>query len=61
MHYSFDIPSYEFCRKLLEKTGALVTPGDAFGEETAFRIGYACDKKSLEEGLKALSEFSQEL
>lgn len=61
VHYSFDIPSYEFCRKLLEKTGALVTPGDAFGEENAFRIGYACDKKSLEEGLKALSEFSQEL
>ena len=57
LHYDAPMDSYDFCARLLRETGAFVTPGDCFGEKKALRIGYACGKKTLEEGLAAMSAF----
>ena len=61
VYYDHDIPSYEFCRRLYEETGAFVTPGDCFEEPGSFRIGYGCDTETLINGLKAISGFSANL
>ena len=55
--YDFDIPSYEFCKRMYEETGAFVTPGDCFEQPKCVRIGYACDKQELKNGLAAFSKF----
>ena len=57
VYYDFDIPTYEFCEKMYHATGAFVTPGACFEQEHCMRIGYACDKQDLIDGLKAVSEF----
>ena len=61
VYYDFDIPSYDFCRRLYDETGAFVTPGDAFGEKHSMRIGYGSDTETLKEGLKAISAFADKL
>ncbi len=38
-------------------TGAFVTPGDCFQQEHCVRVGYACDRKTLVDGLEAMSAF----
>lgn len=55
--YDLDVPSYQFCEGMYHKTGAFVTPGDCFEEPKCFRIGYACDKQILTQGLEAISEY----
>ena len=55
------MPSYEFCKRLYDETGAFVTPGDCFEQPRSMRIGYACDKKTLEDGLAALARFAETL
>lgn len=57
VYYDFDIPSYKFCEQLYHKTGAFVTPGDCFEQPSSVRIGYACDRQVLIDGLKAISQF----
>jgi aspartate/methionine/tyrosine aminotransferase len=57
VYYEADLPSYEFCRRMYETTGAFVTPGDCFEEERCMRIGYACSREELEGGLAAVSAF----
>ena len=61
VRYDFDMPSYEFCRRMLEETGAFVTPGDCFEEPGSFRVGYACDRETLTNGLAAVSKFMRTL
>ena len=61
VYYDFDVPSYEFCKRLYDETGAFVTPGDCFEQPKSMRIGYACDKKTLEDGLTALAKFAETL
>lgn len=61
VYYDFDIPSYEFCRRLYEDTGSFVTPGDCFEQPHSFRIGYASDTDVLRKGLKAITDFSSDL
>lgn len=61
VYYDFAVPSYEFCRELYRKTGAFVTPGDCFGQPRSMRIGYACDKQTLKDGLAALADFAGSL
>ena len=61
VYYDFDIPSYDFCRRLLEETGAFVTPGDCFEQPKSVRIGYASDKNTLLKGLDAFSRFMKAL
>ena len=54
-----DIPmsAREFCIALLEKTGVMLTPGDAFDMEGYVRIGYANEREILEAGLSAMSAY----
>ncbi|MFT8312023.1 MAG: aminotransferase [Sporolactobacillus sp.] len=57
LHYNFDVDARTFCRELLERGGALLTPGDCFDEPRSLRIGYACDTEELKAGLDKLHEF----
>jgi aspartate/methionine/tyrosine aminotransferase len=51
------ISSREFCIDLLEKTGVMLTPGDAFNMEGYVRIGYANEREILEAGLSEMSAY----
>jgi aspartate/methionine/tyrosine aminotransferase len=55
--YEFDMPSDEFCLRLLEATGVLFTPGSAFAMERTARIGYANETGILQAGLADVSTF----
>ncbi len=57
VHYDLDLSSYDFCLELLQQTGAFVTPGDCFEQPRSFRIGYACDKQTLRDGLDAIASY----
>ena len=59
--YDYDLPSHEFCVRMLRESGALVTPGDCFGQPRSFRVGYACDTRTLRDGLAAYSAFLRSL
>lgn len=61
IRYALDVPSYTFCETMYKDTGAFVTPGDCFGEPRCFRIGYACGKETLKNGLRAVSGFLRAL
>ena len=61
VYYDLNIPSYEFCKKLYDQTGAFVTPGDCFEQPQSMRIGYACDADTLAAGLQAISDFTASL
>lgn len=61
VYYDYDIPSYEFCKKMYHKTGAFVTPGDCFEQPHSMRIGYACDQQTLKDGLAAIAAFADTL
>jgi aspartate/methionine/tyrosine aminotransferase len=60
LDYSFDMPSRQFCERLLAQTGVLFTPGSAFNVEGCVRIGYANHHDILEAGLERTSEFLRE-
>ena len=51
------MPSREFCERLLEATGVLLTPGSTMDMEGYVRIGYANAEPVLREGLAATSLF----
>ncbi len=57
VYYTPRVPSYALCEAMYKQTGAFVTPGDCFGEPGCFRIGYACDKDTLVNGLRAVGEY----
>ena len=59
--YDYDMPSEEFCLKLLERKGVMVLPGKAMDMEGFFRIGYAFESDIVEIGLNKISEFLKEL
>lgn len=61
VYYNYDIPSYEFCKRMYHETGAFVTPGDCFEQPHSVRIGYASDTQVLKDGLKAFSAFLRTL
>jgi aspartate/methionine/tyrosine aminotransferase len=58
----FDLPltSRDFCIRLLEKTGVMLTPGSAMDMEGHLRIGYANETGILREGLARMSRFLKE-
>ena len=58
-----DVPmiSREFCIDLLQKTGVMLTPGDAFDMEGYVRLGFANDPQVLREGLEKLSAYLRKL
>ena len=57
LHYDFDVPSRDFCVRLLEHTGVMFTPGSAFELEGCVRIGYANSPAILAEGLERVRPF----
>ena len=61
VHYDYNLDSYEFAKRMLQETGAFVTPGDCFNEPKTLRIGYACDEQTLREGLNAMRGFLRSL
>jgi aspartate/methionine/tyrosine aminotransferase len=61
LRYAFDMPSHEFCLRLLKETGVLFTPGSAFGMEGTVRIGYANGHAVLAAGLPRVAEFLESL
>lgn len=61
IYYDIKIPSYTFCEQMYHTTGAFVTPGDCFEQPYSFRIGYACKKQVLLDGLAAISKFISSL
>lgn len=56
-----DIPvsSRVFCVDLVEQTGVMLTPGDAFEMEGFVRIGFANTPEILQEGLQKLGAYLQ--
>jgi aspartate/methionine/tyrosine aminotransferase len=61
VHYERGPGSLALAKTLLEKTGALVAPGDFFGAPKAFRLCYTAEEKTLESGLNELSSFMNRL
>ena len=53
------VDSRDFCKKLLEKTGVMFTPGDCFGEEWKgyVRIGFVNSTEVIEQGLNEATKF----
>jgi len=51
------INSQDFAQKLVEKTGVLVLPGEAFGMPSHFRICLGVEQKIFSEALNIFSEF----
>ena len=60
LKYDLPITSEEFCVRLLQKTGVMLTPGSAMDMEGWLRIGYANSEPILREGLSRLSRFLAE-
>lgn len=60
LKYDLPISSKEFCLRLLEKTGVMLTPGSAMDMEGYLRIGYTNGEDILREGLKRISLFLKE-
>lgn len=61
LHYDYDIPSREFCKRLVEMNGTLLVPGECFDMENYLRIGYAFDPEVLSRGLEGISALLREL
>jgi aspartate/methionine/tyrosine aminotransferase len=61
LKYAFDLPSRDFCVRLLDSKGVLFTPGSVMDMEGHVRIGYANNPAVLREGLARTSEFLSEL
>lgn len=57
LKYDLPISSEEFCVRLLERTGVMLTPGSAMDMEGYVRIGFTNNGTTLQEGLKRMSEF----
>jgi len=51
--------SREFCIDLLQTTGVMLTPGDAFDMEGYARLSFANEPSVLRAGLDLLSDFLQ--
>lgn len=51
------ISTQEFCQKLLEETGVLLVPGEAFDLPGHVRLGYCTDLVTLKIGLAKISDF----
>lgn len=56
-----NMPSRDFCLKLLEAKGVIFTPGSALDIEGYVRIGYTNNTEALKTGLEKVSEFLKEI
>jgi aspartate aminotransferase len=56
-HFSPSCPgSTELAEQLLERTGVVVVPGSAFGEDRCVRLSFAASRQELARGIERLSE-----
>lgn len=60
LKYDLPISSEEFCIRLLERTGVMLTPGNAMDMEGYLRVGYTNGEAVLREGLGRISQFLEE-
>ena len=49
--------SREFCRRVVEEESVVLAPGDCFGYDGFFRVGFGLPPDELEEGLSRLGAF----
>lgn len=61
VHYDYPLESEALCATLFDFNGALVVPGAAFGEDSSFRVGFACAAEVLDGGLAAISQYLRTL
>lgn len=61
LKYDFDMTSWDFCVRLVETTGVMLSPGSVLNMEGYLRIGYANNPEILRLGLIALSGFLRTL
>lgn len=61
LKYALDIPSRDFCIRLLDETGVMLLPGSVLDMEGWLRIGYANNTEVLKSGLRRLSGFVHRL
>jgi aspartate/methionine/tyrosine aminotransferase len=61
VRYDYPLRSVDLCQELFDFNGAFVVPGSAFGEESSFRLGYACARDVLLGGLEAISAYLRTL
>ncbi len=59
--YSLEIDSVTLCRKLLDKTGVLISPGKYFGLDGHFRLTAVGPVNEVKAGLAALGEGLNEI
>jgi aspartate/methionine/tyrosine aminotransferase len=57
LHYDVPLSSREFCTRLLEEEGVLLTPGSAFDLEGCVRIGFGNSPEAMARGLPRLAAF----
>jgi aspartate/methionine/tyrosine aminotransferase len=57
LKYDVPIDSREFCVRLIEATGVMLTPGSAMDMEGYVRIGYANDRAIIAAGLEKMGAF----
>lgn len=57
----FNMPSLEFCTRLVKEAKVAVTPGFCFGSDTNFRISYCCSEDVLVEAMNRLEKFVNDL
>jgi aspartate/methionine/tyrosine aminotransferase len=60
LKYDVPIASEEFCLRLLDRTGVMLTPGSALDMEGYLRIGYTNGEDVLRKGLERISQFLKE-
>lgn len=61
LKYDFNISSWDFCVRLVESTGVMLSPGSVLNMEGYLRLGYANNTHILETGLQAMSGFLKKL
>jgi len=61
LKYEAALSSEDFCIRLLDETGVMLTPGSAMDMEGYLRIGYANNIGVLREGLARMSDFLRRL
>ena len=53
----FGIPSWEFCRRMIQEAGLAAVPGVCFGTEGYIRLSYCYSDEDLKTGLDRLEKF----
>lgn len=58
---AFNMPSLEFCDKLLEEQKVALIPGIAFGLDNCIRLSYATNLETIREGCDRIRKFAENL